>query len=136
MWMLEAETVFGEKLTPRALGIERSENLVDQFLVSDEAFAASCRACDERDRRKLVAQREKRFFSASLSIGGVHRNDPGGICMFAVHPDHRTGKRPTRSVRSRDADTKADAAFPHEIRHVKLRGLPFLEAGEVNMLAS
>src|SRR5215217_7283929 len=102
MRMLEAETVFGEKLTPCARRIERSENLVDEILVSDDAFSARCRACDERDRWKLVAQREERFCSASLSIVVVHRNDPGGISMFAVHPDHRAGKRPTRSVRSRD----------------------------------
>ena len=116
--------------------VQLREQLVDQFLVSDEALPALGRAGDERDRGDLVPQREQSLGRSGFRVRLMHGKHPHRVGMLLVHPQRRPRKRlpvPVE-IRARHADAKPGSRLPHQVRHVQLRRLASLESSEVDVL--
>jgi len=80
--MLNAEPFILEKPQATSFRVDGREDIVKQFLISNEARSGCRLTSNERHHRQAIAQRQLGLSRASLSIGLMSRNNPDRIRML------------------------------------------------------
>ncbi len=137
MRLVDLEVVLGEQLLPARRRVRRREHAIEQVLVADDAAGGGGAPRGKGQRRNPVLERDERLVDARLRLGLVRGEHPRGVRTLLHRPQSDAAHRPPRlgpGRGTRRPDPEAHVLPPLQVRHMQMRALAQLEAGEVRVL--